>query len=226
VAPLPAVPGVIRVEFHFDVGTDAAAITRQYFEYSGGAPTDANCVAIATALYAGAVTNLIPVLNAANALTSVQVTDLSSAMGGQGFYSVNTAGSRSGAPLGAGTAFLVNMHIARRYRGGRPRNYWPVGSATDLDTPNSWGGSPAAALFAGIVDTLESLGSTVFGSTIVGSVCNVSYYEGFTAVTNPITGRTKDVSKLRTGSPVVDPLLSLAYSPRPASQRRRNLQRS
>jgi hypothetical protein len=52
---------------------------------------------------------------------------------------------------------------------------------------------------------------------------SVSYYEGFTSVTNPITGRTKDVSKLRTGGPVVDVVSAIIVANGPKSQRRRNL---
>ena len=46
---LPDVPGVIRFEVNFTVGTDAAALVRAYWSYTGGVPTPGDMAAFAKA---------------------------------------------------------------------------------------------------------------------------------------------------------------------------------
>jgi hypothetical protein len=50
---------------------------------------------------------------------------------------------------------------------------------------------------------------------------NVSYYNGFTVVTNPTTGRARNVPTLR-GTPVVDTVTGIVARVQVGSQRRRN----
>ncbi|MGH9123011.1 MAG: hypothetical protein ACRDYC_13890, partial [Acidimicrobiales bacterium] len=59
-----------------------------------------------------------------------------------------------------------------------------------------------------------------------GSLSSISYYKGFTSVLNPVTGRTRDVPKVRAGAdlPVpIDTVTALIVNPKPGSQRRRQL---
>ncbi len=57
---------------------------------------------------------------------------------------------------------------------------------------------------------------------LLGQV-NVSYYEGFKVVTDPLTGRSRNVSQLRPEGPAVDRITSFSINPKLGSQRRRNL---
>lgn len=52
---------------------------------------------------------------------------------------------------------------------------------------------------------------------------NVSYYEGFEVVTDPVTGRSRNVPQLRPGGPVVDKITGFSINPKLGSQRLRNL---
>ncbi|MGO9750265.1 MAG: hypothetical protein ACLP8S_05560 [Solirubrobacteraceae bacterium] len=57
---------------------------------------------------------------------------------------------------------------------------------------------------------------------LIGQV-NVSYYEGFQVVTDPLTGRSRNVSQLRSEGPVVDRITGFSINPKLGSQRGRNL---
>ena len=133
----------------------------------------------------------------------------------------------TGAVLSGGTALLQNLQIARRYRGGKPRRYWPVMVAADLTTPQEWDITTLATMTTewqtSYLDVL--LGSSYSGTTLADEV-NLSYYHGFTLVTNPITGRGKNVSTPRAVAIAPDVITGFVLNSKPASQRRRNLHSS
>lgn len=221
--PLPAVPNVVRVSHVFTVGTDLSATTRFHWSYSGTPPSNATCLVFATSLRGLATTYLLPLLSSENSLTKVSVQDLSSSSGGYGEDDSAAAGTRAGGTLPAATAVLLSGTIVRRYRGGKPRTYWPFGTGLDLLSANQWESTSQADFLNGLADYENAFDGQTSGGCTIGQLVNVSYYEGFTSVLNPITGRTKDVAKLRVGGPIVDILTGLSVNPRPASQRRRNL---
>ena len=221
---LPNYPNVLAVDLTWDVGADASVATKVHFTYSGTAPANTVCATIASDIYAFAVAELIPLLHPDNNLTGVIVTDLTSPTSGFGDHLAVTAGSRSGTPLAAGTAVLSNTKIPRRYRGGKPRNYWPLGIAEDLLTPTAWKGASVSDFLAGTAGWIDDVITIVESGTTIVTMCSISYYEGFTAVTNPITGRTRDVPKVRAAAIPPDLFNGFSINTKPASQRRRNLQ--
>lgn len=217
---LPNVPNVLRADLLWSDAADIDVSTRKFFRYSGGPPNSTDCVNFAATIY-GAMSGHNALWGTDTDLTGVRVTDLSSASGGQGVHAQSTAGGNSSAPLAGGTAVLVNDVIGRRYRGGKPRSYLPWFTADDLATRQTWiagsvtaADSALAAFYAAVIGAVE-------GSTTITQHVNISYYDGFTVVTSPTTGRARNVPKLRT-VPVVDAILSFSTSVRPASQRRRN----
>jgi hypothetical protein len=224
VPPLPNYPNVLKLELLWNVGADVNVQSRLHFTYSGTAPSNAVCATIASDAYAFAVTDLIPLLGTDNSLEGVSVQDLTTPLSGFGEHLADTAGTRSGEPLPGGTAVLMNIRIPRRYRGGKPRVYWPLGTAADLATPNAWVSGSIAAFLAGCAGFIDGVLTIVESGTTIVTMCSISYYEGFTAVVNPITGRTRDVPKVRTAAIAPDLFDGVAINPRPASQRRRNLQ--
>lgn len=221
---LPAVPNVIKVVLTLADATDNNVESRFYLKYSGTPPTAAGLNAFCTTIATGWNTVLAALYHADWTLTSVTATDLSSSSAATGSAAVSHAGTRSGSPLSAGVAFLINFKIGRRYRGGKPRLYQPMGVSGDLLNLNTWSVAFTASVQSDwssyITGALADLPS---GTTGVAQV-NVGYYAGFTAVLNPVTGRTKDVSKIL-AVPNVDTVTSLAASNIVASQRRRNLQK-
>lgn len=216
---LPPVPAVLKTQIQWTVGSDALVDTNLYFSYSGGAPTSTDCVSLAASIYglwAAAHTWWAD----ANFLIGVKVTDLSSPSGGVGEHAQSTQGALGAALSPANIATLVNYVISRRYRGGKPRSYLPWGSINQLQTEQQW--------TASYISSADSALSTIFtgttglssGATTISNHVNVSYYSGFTVVTNPITHRSRNVPTVRT-SPVVDTILSYSVSPYLGSVRRR-----
>lgn len=220
--PLPAQPNVLEVKHLFSVGSDTTVSSRLFYTYSGTPPSDSVCVTIAGLIYTSVVANLIPLMCSDNDAIGVSVQDLSSSTGGFGEHVATTAGTRTGIPLSAGTCVLMNIQIARRYRGGKPRVYWPLGVASDLVSPQQWGSTPLADFHTGTSQLEDDTIAINTGGCDIQTLVNISYYSGFTAVTNPITGRTRDVPKVRSVAIPPDAFLGSSISPRPASQRRRN----
>jgi hypothetical protein len=217
---LPNVANVLRADVLWTIGADSSASTRQFFRYSGGAPNSTDATAYAADIY-GLVAAMIGLYTSTTVLSGVRVTDLSSASGGQGVHAQATAGNRGTGELPGATCVLVNELISRRYRGGKPRSYWPFGAQTDLNTPQTWSStllttvdSDLATFYAGVIGLAE-------GSSTITDHVNVSYYNGFTVVTNPVTHRSRNVPTLRT-TPVVDVITSFGAATRIAAQRRRN----
>jgi hypothetical protein len=202
-------------------GTDLDIVTRFYMAYTGTPPTAAQlntfCSAVATAWDL----DLAPVHTTEKTLVAVTAEDLTSATSAVGAATVSFAGTEAGTANPAGTAFLLNYHIARRYRGGKPRSYMPWLSQAALATPQTW--ATASLNFA--VTSWNSFITAVraapwAGGTLTGQV-NVSYYSGFTNYTGS-TGRNKVRSTVRATVPTPDVIQTVSGNTRVASQRRRN----
>lgn len=222
---LPDYPNVLKVRTLFTIGSDTDVSVTQHFLYSGTAPTDVVCSSLANDFRVVAATELPPVLSNENTLNGVTVQDLTSATAGYGESLTVTDGSETGAPLPAATCVLASAAIARRYRGGKPRNYWPLGTATDLLNPSAWVGASVTAFDVAIANYINGIVGESDSGTTIGAWVSISYYEGFTSILNPVTGRTRDVPKVRLVAIAPDEILSMAISPRPATQRRRSQQR-
>lgn len=224
--PLVDIPNVLRVIYAQTVGADAEVIDRIYLKYSGTAPTNASCVTIAGLIHASYVTELVPMLNAANAIRAVEVTDLTTTSSGQGTSSSTVSGSRSGGELSAGAAALLNFSIGRRYRGGKPRAYFPFGSAPDLQTPQTWTSGFISALGVAFQLHVDDLLAITTGGIVITGLVNVSYYSGFNTVGPDAEGRFRYPPKPRTAAITPDAITGFAVNPKVGSQRRRNLHSS
>lgn len=219
---LPDYPNVLRVKHLFEVGSDIGVSTTTHWTYTGGPPSAADAAAIAGDFYSVFVAHALGEVNSVNIFRGVSVQDLTSPTAAFGEELLNAAGTRTGGELPAGACVLANYAIVRRYRGGKPRSYWPWGSDTDLLTPQTWS-TGAITSFNTALDYLNSTPSGfTSGTTVVGVPCSISYYQGFTSVLNPITGRTRDVPKVRTAAIAPDVFGPVTINPFVASQRRRN----
>ena len=222
--PLPAYANVLKVRLRWSVGADVSVSTTFHFAWSGTAPTDADCVTMATDIYGFAVTHLIPACGTETYLTGCDVTDLTSATAGYGEHLASTEGTQGGNVLPANACALVNFGILRRYRGGKPRVYLPFGTYSDVLTPQTWQPTSITSWETLLGEWFADINGVLsVGGCLVGSTVSISYYEGFTAVTNPITGRTRDVPKVRAVAIAPDVIAGLSINPKIASQRRRLL---
>lgn len=221
---MPALPSpgkVIRIDYHLDQGTDTLAKVRRYFGYTGVVPATADCDTVANAANASFGTHLAGLLFTGSSLESIVVTDLSSSSGAVGINPGSIAGTRSGTHLTGTECTLVSYSIARRFRGGHPRSYWPFGVAGDLQDEQHWSSAYVATAQTAIDNDNAALIAAVWsGGGSLGPV-NVSFYSGFTNFTGP-TGRMRPRSNVRL-APLVDPILGLTVQVGIASQRKRLL---
>lgn len=218
--PLPVVPATARVDFIWSSSGDTDIMNRLFFSYSGGAPSPSDAATIASELFT-AMTGQDGQWGNDVAMTECIFTDLSAVSGAQGIHGGNAPGGKSAGALSGSTALLVNYHIARRYRGGKPRSYLPWLVETDLTDRRNWNAAAVTTAVTALEAFMSIAIGTTGGSTVLTNHVNVSYYSGFDVVTNPITGRARNVSKRRT-TPVVDVITGITGSTRPGSQRRRN----
>jgi len=226
--PLPDVPGVIRIDWIMTVGLDVNARVSQHQEYAGPTPSFTDAAEYAGDMFTSWTVNMAPLAPNDVTLTDVVVTDLSSrtaAIGENPGVSVGTGGASE---LPGGVAALVDNHVQRRFRGGHYRQYWPLGVQANLLDAQTWTNGFITSVNNAVAAIRADMRGSVDWSTAVGlSSVGVSYFEGFIAVLNPVTGRTRDVPKLRVGGPVIDPFVGPGVcNPRISYQTRRGLIRA
>lgn len=218
---LPNQPNVLKYETVFQIGSDTNVRTRMYFTYAGTPPTASDCGALATTAATYASNNMPQVLHPDNRFSEVTVTDLTTPSSAFGSHAAANPGNMTGAPLSANACVLQNFTINRRYRGGKPRCYWPFGDSISLATPQTW--TPAFINTVGSILTgyIGAITGSASGGTTVNNHVNISYYSGFTPVVDGVTGRTEDRPKVRTTAIPPDVITGSLVSSLVGSQRRR-----
>lgn len=219
---LPSPGKVIRFDLLQTLGGDAAARDRIFFSYTGTVSV-ADLTTLATTVGTAWGTNISQFQTLVCNLVNVQATDLNTSTGAQVIVAAGKLGTNTNQGMAGGAAVVVKFKIARRYRGGHPRFYLGGAPATNLTTEQTWSAAFTSGLstsFAAFVTAIQTSPPAAIGTL---AHVNVSYFQGFSVITNPATRRARNVPTLR-GTPVVDPVLGYTVNPRPASQRRRNLQ--
>lgn len=219
--PHPPTPTpVLKVRFKMTYADDPSVATGLYFAYSGTAPTGAQLTTFAGVLAAEWATAMSPLQASNISLVEIDCEDIGSSTGASGTWTGTHAGTRGGTSLTGQVCVIMNYAIARRYRGGKPKGFFPAGVAGDLADADTWGSSFRALMVAAVEDIVTAgIGAPWTGATIPGT-CNVSYYEGFDVFIEP-SGRARNISKLRAGGPVVDTVLTYTANPKVGTQRRR-----
>lgn len=223
--PLPAVPGVVKIVFGFDVGLDVEAIVRNYWTYTGPAPDTTALSAMASGMRGGIGDVMVSLMDPDTTFTNITILDLSSDLGAEGVGTGTTVGTRAGGKLGAGSAVLANYTIGRRYRGGHPRSYWPWGTSTDLDTRGIWSSDALGAFGPGANEIVGDVNGASSGGTTLGTQVSVSYYTGVAAAPSPTNPHRYVNRPVLRAAPLVDAVSAPVINPKVASQRRRDLQR-
>jgi hypothetical protein len=220
VPPLPAVAKVIKTDLIWSDEVNTDIVTRFFAEYSGSAPSDADldgwCASLADA-YESALAGLA---NPNVILSAINAIDLSSATGAIGVAAPAVTGTRTGDPVSIGTAVVDSYSIARRYRGGHPRGYWPFGNSLDLGTLQTWADAFVAEAQSEFNAWWLDVGTSGWSGAGTINHVNVSYFSGFTVVINPMTGRARNVPTLR-GIPIVDLVAGTTVRTKVGTQRRR-----
>lgn len=210
-----------RLDLQWNVGTDLSVSTRFFWMFSSGSPSASDAVTFASQGFNAAAT-MHSLWGPSTILVGAKWTDLSSSTGNVGEHAGSQAGTTtSTGVLPGSTCLLVNYLTNRRYRGGHPRAYLPFGMSSDLLSRQQWGSTFLSTATSQFGAFLGTLGTTTSSGITWTQHSNVSYYQGFTVVTNPSTGRAHNKPTLRP-TPHVDPITSWALSVVPGSQRRRN----
>jgi len=218
VVPLPASPAV-RVKLDYTHTDGSLAGSRFFIGYSGAAPSAANCATLAADIGTAWEGNIAGLVNPDWSLAQVDVEDIATDSGLSGVSDTAHAGGRSGTALPVQIAANVEFNIGRRYRGGKPRIYWPAGNDGDLADQAHWDAGFITDLntdTAGFFAAIEALSIGSMGSL---QHVNLSYYYMFTNVTNS-SGRTRAAPKYR-ATALVDPITGYSAKGLLSSQRRR-----
>lgn len=168
----PIVPMVVKVEFLWSQsGVPAANVL--HAQYTGGPPAAADLEAIANLIAAAFWQDpIIADYPTTTTFVGVRLTDLNSDTGAEGEHAVGAPGDAVDGPLSAQACLMVNLDIARRYRGGHPRVYFPPCALGALATPNTWD-SGVVSDFNGAMVLLNAAFNAAGsgGTTLSGWVC-------------------------------------------------------
>lgn len=219
VPPLPEI-ACVRVRMGFNLLSGTQMGNRFYLSYSGSAPTAANCVTLGTDIASAWATRLSPYAYVNQVLAEVDVQDIATNTGAFGTAAVSHAGALTGGTLTANTAVNVEFDIARRYRGGKPRIFWPPPDDTTLASEDKWSTTFISNMNLATSEFFSDIEALTVGSMGTLQHVNISYYQGFTNVTNS-SGRTRAAPKYRSPTAKVDPVTGYACKAVVGSQRRR-----
>jgi hypothetical protein len=195
VVPLPDVP-CVRVRVIWNEGANGEGGFRFYLKYSGSAPTGANCVTLATDIGDAYLANLAPLHSDYGAVNEIDVLDIATDSGLSGQWNGTVAGSRSGVGLPDQCATNLEYGIARRYRGGKPRSFLLPGNNGDLSDEGHWGTTFLGEVNSGASAFFAAIAALSIGAMGTLAHVNLSYYKGFTNVTNS-SGRERAVPTYR-----------------------------
>lgn len=219
---LPSVANVLNVSTKVGVDANNEAGSEFHLHYTGAPPNSTDLNTLATDIANDWETVWGPLVHTAESLHGVTITDLSSPSGAIGVWQGTKAGTLAGFDqLQASICAVISHQISRRYRGGRPRNYWRVGvsGGSWLNGTNEWSATYVSNISGAwhtfIADVLAHTGLSISLDNIV----NVSYYEGFTAFKEP-SGRYRNIPTLRP-TPLVDTIIGSTVATKLGSQRRR-----
>jgi hypothetical protein len=109
-----------------------------HFLYSGTAPTNAVLSTMAAAVSGFWGTHMAPECPSPTALTSVQITDLTSDTAAEGTWTGVIPGTRGDDSIAANGSVLISYPTALRYKGGHPRTYLYVLGNADFLGAMEW----------------------------------------------------------------------------------------
>lgn len=218
---LPDVAGVVRCGLNMATGIGSPEFTRFYIKYSGTAPAVTDLNTFAASISAAWGTDLASLKSTEGGLLSVVCEDLTSPTAAVGEHVGTVSGTRAGADPQAGQCMVTSYEIARRYRGGHPRGYWPFGVAGDVATAQVWSSAFVTATNTGMAAFFAAILAAGWAAAGTLTHVNVSYYYKFLVVISPTTGRARNVPSLRVGGPITDTVTSIIARSSIGTQRRR-----
>lgn len=216
--PLPAVPQVARLDLTWSSAPNTNIHTHMFMDFTGSINvTDANTWA--NTLFNTIGNNWKTHMSSFVILTSLQLTDLSSSTGVQVVHNGAINGLLVSTPVANSVCVVTEWEIARRYRGGKARTYWPGATLSATFDTESWDPAFIANWKTDFQAMLTALDVAGPGAITLGFPTAVSYYSGFTTVLRPPL-RPRIVNTLRV-NPLVDPITGVEVRSKFGTQRRR-----
>jgi len=218
VVPLPDKP-CVRCRLIWTDGDGNELGSRFYLSYSGSAPSAANCVTLAGDISSAWGTDLKGDCQDDISLTEVDVLDIATNSGLSGQWTGSITGTNGSTLTPIQCAINIEYGIARRYRGGKPRCFLPPGGNSELTGANRWSSAFLAQVTTDIENFFTAVQALSIGSMGTLVHVNLSYYKGFTNITNS-SGRERAVPTYR-GTALSDVVTGYFPKATIGSQRRR-----
>jgi hypothetical protein len=217
--PLPDTP-CLRVNLDYKWVDSSLSGGRFYLSYAGSAGSAGDLGTLASDISSQWNTSIAGLCCPDVSLVEVDVLDIATRTGLSAQSAAIHAGTRSGAVLPQDVAFNVEWGIARRYRGGKPRMYWPMGTQPDLVDTAHWLSTFVTTVGTDVTAFFTAINALSIGGLGALQHVNLSYYEGFHNVTDT-SGRTYPRPLYRTPNAVHDDVKSYIPKALVSSQRRR-----
>lgn len=218
-SPRLPVARVFKVEFNFEFSSDTfgSNITHWAYSYGGsGNPTQGEVNAVAGIFSNAFDGRVMTAVNSDITHTTTVVTPLDAPDTLVGTSTGNVAGSISGATTPASCSVLASYTIGTRWRGGRPKNYWPSMSGAQLQDPSLWHADDLSAYSTSYGEFVGDVVGNGNGAVVIGAQGMVSYVESVVSGSPPVStpGVLRD-------PPVFFPFTSTTFRALIGSQRRR-----
>lgn len=193
--PLPDVP-CVRVRLIYNESSKGEGGNRFYLSYTGSAPSGPNCTTLAGDVAAAYAAHLASQVHEDYVLQEVDVLDIATDAGLSGQWTGSHAGADTSQVLPANCAQNIEFGIARRYRGGKPRMFLPPTGGDQLEDQATWTPTQVSANSAAAAAFFAALEALSVGSMGTLQHVSLSYYKGFTNITNS-SGRERAVPTYR-----------------------------
>jgi hypothetical protein len=135
-------PGVAQLRIKGHVGPNQWAVV-QHFSNGSTAPwTQGGINALASTGRSAWITRLMPRTTSNFLLGDTEAVDLTDTGDRSAIQTgAQSPGTLAGSPMAIGTSVMINLNIARRYKGGHPRVYLPPMSTTQGADGDTWEGA-------------------------------------------------------------------------------------
>lgn len=182
--PTPPLPDVPCVRVGLDYSDSISKFgSRFYLSYTGGALSGADCTALAGTVSSAWSTTVATQVSSSFQLVEVDVLDIATRDGLSGQDETPHAGTNTtGGPCPVQCAINVEFGIARRYRGGKPRIYFPPAPVSAMADPSHWQEGLVTSMNGEIADFFAAI---IAGAPAAGSPwkhVSLSFYKGSAGV--------------------------------------------
>jgi hypothetical protein len=184
----------VRLVYHDTENNELG--NRFYLQYSGAAPSGANCVSLATGIAAAQEAHLVQICGNDISLVEIDVLDIATNSGLSGQWSGSQAGASGPGIVPVQAALNIELGIARRYRGGKPRLYLPPPGPSSMLDNQSWNSTLVNLANSSVPAFFQAVEALSIGSMGTLTHVSLSYYKGFTNLTNS-SGRERAVPTYR-----------------------------